>query len=85
MNESKVPVFAHLEGLCHVYVDRDADLDMARRIVINAKMRRVSVCGAAETLLIDRAVADAYLQPIVADLLDAGCEVRGDETVRAGR
>jgi glutamate-5-semialdehyde dehydrogenase len=82
MNESKVPVFAHLEGLCHVYVDRDADLDMARRIVINAKMRRVSVCGAAETLLIDRAVADAYLQPIVADLLDAGCEVRGDETVR---
>jgi glutamate-5-semialdehyde dehydrogenase len=82
MNESKVPVFAHLEGVCHVYVDRDADLDMARRIVINAKMRRVSVCGAAETLLIDRAVADAYLKPIVADLLDAGCEVRGDETVR---
>ncbi|MDB5397455.1 MAG: proA [Rhodospirillales bacterium] len=82
MNESKVPVFAHLEGLCHVYVDRDADLDMARQIVMNAKMRRVSVCGAAETLLIDRAVAGAYLRPIIGDLLDAGCEVRGDETVR---
>ncbi len=83
MNESKVPVFAHLEGLCHVYVDRDADLGMARQIVMNAKMRRVSVCGAAETLLVDRAVAATYLKPIVADLLDAGCEVRGDETVRS--
>jgi glutamate-5-semialdehyde dehydrogenase len=83
MNESKVPVFAHLEGLCHVYIDRDADLAMARDIVMNAKMRRVSVCGAAETLLIDRAVAATHMAPIVRALLDAGCEVRGDETVRA--
>jgi glutamate-5-semialdehyde dehydrogenase len=82
MNESKVPVFAHLEGLCHVYVDAEADLAMARQIVMNAKMRRVSVCGAAETLLIDSAVAQTFLKPIVTDLLDAGCEVRGDETVR---
>jgi glutamate-5-semialdehyde dehydrogenase len=82
MNESKVPVFAHLEGLCHVYIDGEADLDMARQIVMNAKMRRVSVCGSAETLLIDRVVADTHLKPIVADLLDAGCEVRGDEAVR---
>ena len=82
MNESRVPVFAHLEGLCHVYVDRDADRAMARQIVMNAKMRRVSVCGAAETLLIDRAIAESLLNPIVTDLLDAGCEVRGDEAVR---
>jgi glutamate-5-semialdehyde dehydrogenase len=83
MDESKIPVFAHLEGLCHVYVDRDADLAMAREIVLNAKMRRVSVCGAAETLLVDRAVADTALKPILADLIDAGCEVRGDAAVRA--
>jgi len=82
MDESKIPVFAHLEGLCHVYVDRDADLAMAREIVLNAKMRRVSVCGAAETLLVDRAIADAALKPILADLIDAGCEVRGDAAVR---
>ncbi len=82
MNESKIPVFAHLEGLCHVYVDRDADLVMAREIVLNAKMRRVSVCGSAETLLVDRAIADAALKPILADLIDAGCEVRGDAAVR---
>jgi glutamate-5-semialdehyde dehydrogenase len=82
MNESKIPVFAHLEGLCHVYVDRDADLAMARQIVLNAKMRRVSVCGAAETLLVDRAIADTALKPILADLIDAGCEVRGDAAVR---
>jgi glutamate-5-semialdehyde dehydrogenase len=82
MNESKVPVFAHLEGLCHVYVDAKADLEMARRIVMNAKMRRVSVCGAAETLLVDRTAASTLLAPLVRDLLDAGCEVRGDETVR---
>ncbi len=83
MDESKVPVFAHLEGLCHVYVAAAADLAMARAIVLNAKMRRVSVCGAAETLLVDRAVAATHLAPIVRDLLDAGCEVRGDATVRA--
>lgn len=83
MNESKVPVFAHLEGLCHVYIDGKADLAMARQIVMNAKMRRVSVCGAAETLLVDRTAAKEFLAPLVTDLLDAGCEVRGDETVRA--
>jgi glutamate-5-semialdehyde dehydrogenase len=82
MNESKVPVFAHLEGLCHVYVDAKADLAMARQIVLNAKMRRVSVCGAAETLLIDNAAASTFLTPLIRDLLDAGCEVRGDEAVR---
>src|SRR5579859_1161858 len=83
MNESRVPVFAHLEGLCHVYVDRAADLAMARKVVLNAKIRRVSICGAAETLLVDRAIAGTHLAPIVRDLLEAGCEVRGDEAVRA--
>jgi glutamate-5-semialdehyde dehydrogenase len=83
MNEARMPVFAHLEGLCHVYVDRDADLEMARKVVLNAKMRRVSVCGAAETLLVDRAVDDKALKAILADLIDAGCEVRGDAAVRA--
>jgi len=82
MNESKVPVFAHLEGVCHVYVDGAADLAMARKVVRNAKMRRVSVCGAAETLLIDKSAAAEMAGPIVRDLLDAGCEVRGDRTIR---
>jgi len=81
MNEARMPVFAHLEGLCHVYVDRDADLEMARAIVLNAKMRRVSVCGSAETLLVDSAVADRALKPILAALIEAGCEVRGDAAV----
>ncbi len=80
--EARVPVIGHLEGNCHVYVDRDADLPMARTIVLNAKMRRTGVCGAAETLLIDRGCVDTHLKPIVRDLLDAGCEVRGDPTVR---
>jgi len=77
-SEARVPVFAHLDGNCHVYVDKAADLDMAKRIVLNAKMRRTGVCGAAETLLVDRAAADADLKPLVTMLLDAGCEVRGD-------
>jgi glutamate-5-semialdehyde dehydrogenase len=77
-SEARVPVFAHLDGNCHVYVDRAADLDMAKRIVLNAKMRRTGVCGAAETLLVDRAAAQADLAPLVTMLLDAGCEVRGD-------
>jgi glutamate-5-semialdehyde dehydrogenase len=81
--EARVPVIGHLEGNCHVYVDRDADPDMARRIVVNAKLRRTGVCGAAETLLVDRAGGAALLAPLVQDLLAAGCEVRGDETVRA--
>jgi glutamate-5-semialdehyde dehydrogenase len=76
--EARVPVFAHLDGNCHVYVDKSADLDMAKRIVLNAKMRRTGVCGAAETLLVDRAAAKADLKPLVTMLLDAGCEVRGD-------
>ena len=81
--ESRIPVIAHLDGNCHVYVDGKADLAMARTIVLNAKMRRVSVCGAAETLLVDRACAGTHLAPIVKDLLEAGCEVRGDAAVRA--
>ena len=81
--ESKVPVFAHLEGLCHTYVHSDADPDMARRIVLNAKMRRTSICGATETVLIDRAVATEQLPGIVDDLLAAGCEVRGDAEAQA--
>ena len=76
--EARVPVFAHLEGLCHVFVHGAADLAMARAIVINAKMRRTGVCGAAETLLVDRACAATHLVPLVQDLLAAGCEVRGD-------
>jgi len=76
--EARVPVIGHLEGLCHVYVDRDADLAMARSIVTNAKLRRTGVCGSAETLLVDSACADTHLAPIVKALLDAGCEVRGD-------
>lgn len=82
--EARVPVIGHLEGVCHVYVDRDADADMARAIVLNAKLRRTGVCGSAETLLIDRAAAGALLAPLVTALLDAGCEVRGDESVRSG-
>jgi glutamate-5-semialdehyde dehydrogenase len=81
--EARVPVFAHLEGICHVYVDKAAKLDMAKSILLNAKMRRTGVCGAAETLLVDRAAAPTHLKPLVAMLLDAGCEVRGDEATRA--
>jgi len=80
--EARVPVIGHLEGNCHVYVDRDADLAMARVIVLNAKMRRTGVCGAAETLLIDRGCIETHLAPLVHDLLEAGCEVRGDPTVQ---
>jgi glutamate-5-semialdehyde dehydrogenase len=76
--EARVPVIGHLEGNCHVYVDRDADVRMAQTIALNAKMRRTGICGAAETLLIDRGCVDTHLVPIVRTLLDAGCEVRGD-------
>ncbi len=77
--EARVPVIGHLEGVCHVYVAVGADLDMAKRIVVNAKMRRTGVCGSAETLLIDRACADTHLAPLVKTLIEVGCEVRGDE------
>ncbi|MHB8476091.1 MAG: glutamate-5-semialdehyde dehydrogenase [Steroidobacteraceae bacterium] len=78
-DEARVPVIGHLEGVCHVYVDGGADLTMARQIVLNAKMRRTGVCGSAETLLVDRACAATHLAALVKTLLDAGCEVRGDE------
>jgi glutamate-5-semialdehyde dehydrogenase len=81
-DEARVPVFAHLDGVNHVYVDKAASLDMAKTIVLNAKMRRPGVCGAAETLLVDKAVADAQLKPLVTMLLDAGCEVRGGDDIR---
>src|SRR5690242_2914227 len=80
--EARVPVFAHLEGVNHVYVDASADLAMAKEIVLNAKMRRTGVCGAAETLLVDRAAAGKALKPLVEMLLEAGCEVRGDDAVQ---
>ena len=81
--ESRIPVFAHRDGICHVYLHAAADPEMARRVVLNAKMRRTSVCGAAETLLVDREVAARLLPGVLADLIEAGCEVRGDAEVRA--
>jgi glutamate-5-semialdehyde dehydrogenase len=82
-NEARVPVFAHLEGICHLYIDRSADLDMAVTIAVNAKMRRTGICGAAETLLVDRACADTHLVPILDALAAAGCEIRADAEVLA--
>jgi glutamate-5-semialdehyde dehydrogenase len=82
-SEARVPVIGHLEGNCHVYVDRDAELTMARKVTLNAKMRRTGICGAAETLLIDQACPAGFLEALVADLIGAGCEVRGDAAVRA--
>ncbi|HXX25669.1 MAG TPA: glutamate-5-semialdehyde dehydrogenase [Pseudolabrys sp.] len=82
-NEARLPVFAHLEGVCHVYVDKAASLDMAKTIVLNAKMRRTGVCGAAETLLIDRAAASTHLKPLIDMLIGAGCEIRGDKLTQA--
>ena len=81
--EARLPVFAHLDGNCHVYVDKAADPDMARSIVLNSKMRRTGVCGAAETLLVDKGAAPALLAPLVRTLIDAGCEVRGDRDAQA--
>jgi glutamate-5-semialdehyde dehydrogenase len=80
-NDARVPVFAHLEGICHLYIDRSAKLDMAVNIAVNAKMRRTSVCGAAETLLVDKAAADTHLVPMLEALAGAGCEIRGDAAV----
>jgi glutamate-5-semialdehyde dehydrogenase len=81
--DARVPVFAHLEGICHTYVDKAADLEMAKRIVVNAKMRRTGICGATECLLVDKAAAKAVMGELVSALADAGCEVRGDEAACA--
>ncbi|QYM71624.1 glutamate-5-semialdehyde dehydrogenase [Pseudochrobactrum sp. Wa41.01b-1] len=81
--EARVPVFAHLEGLCHVYIDASADLEMAKKIVLNAKMRRTGICGAAETLLVDHKVAETHLVPVLDELAKAGCVIRGDAEVCA--
>jgi glutamate-5-semialdehyde dehydrogenase len=83
ITESRIPLFQHLDGICHSYVDGGADLEMARKIVLNAKMRRTGICGATETLLVDRKVASTHLAPLVQDLLEAGCEVRGDAATQA--
>ncbi|MGP2491931.1 glutamate-5-semialdehyde dehydrogenase [Mesorhizobium sp. PUT5] len=80
--EARVPVFAHLEGICHLYIDKSADLAMAVKIAVNAKMRRTGICGAAETLLVDRAAAATHLVPVLEALRDAGCEIRADVEVR---
>ena len=81
--QARVPVFAHLEGVCHVYVHPDADLAMARDIVLNAKLRRTGICGAAETLLVDAACGDDYLPALIDALIDGGCQVRGDAAAQA--
>ena len=81
--EARVPVFAHLEGICHLYVDRSANLDMAVKIAVNAKMRRTGICGSAETLLVDRAAKDTHLVPILEALDAAGCEIRAEDEVRS--
>lgn len=81
--EARVPVFAHLEGICHTYIDRGADIDMAVEIVLNAKLRRTGVCGATECVLVDRNAHEDYLGPVVTALLKAGCEVRGDDAAQA--
>ncbi|EJJ25717.1 glutamate-5-semialdehyde dehydrogenase [Rhizobium sp. CF142] len=80
-SEARVPVFAHLEGLCHIYVDASADLEMAKNIIVNAKMRRTGVCGAAETLLVDGAAIGMHLTPLIEVLVEAGCEVRASAAV----
>ncbi len=81
-DEARVPVFAHLDGVCHVYVHENASLDMAREVLLNAKMRRTGICGAAETLLVDKACADTHLAPLITALMDADCAVRGDEAAQ---
>ncbi|MEX2693975.1 glutamate-5-semialdehyde dehydrogenase [Rhizobium mongolense] len=80
-NEARVPVFAHLEGLCHIYVDKSADIEMAKRIIVNAKMRRTGICGAVETLLVDGAAIGTHLTPLLKVLAEAGCEIRASATV----
>ena len=80
-NDARVPVFSHLDGICHTYIHASADIEMAKDITLNAKLRRTGICGATETLLIDRQCADTHLKPLIEALLDEGCEVRGDEEV----
>ena len=80
--DARIPVFSHLEGICHVYVDKAADTEMAKAVCLNAKMRRTGVCGSTETILIDKAGAERNLKPIIATLIDAGCEIRGDASAR---
>lgn len=80
--EARVPVFAHLEGLCHIYIDRSADLEMAKAIAVNAKMRRTGICGSVETLLVDQAAASTHLGIVLDALKAAGCEIRGSQAVR---
>jgi glutamate-5-semialdehyde dehydrogenase len=80
-SEARVPVFAHLEGLCHIYVDASADIEMAKKIIVNAKMRRTGICGAAETLLVDGAAIGTHLTPLLEVLTEAGCEIRASATV----
>ena len=82
-NEARVPVFAHLEGVCHVYVDASAEIGMAVEVSVNSKMRRTGICGSAETLLVDRAAKDTHLLPILNALAEAGCEIRATEEIRA--
>ena len=82
-NDARVPVFSHLDGICHTYIHQAANLDMAKEVSLNAKMRRPGICGATETLLIDRACAETHLAPLVTNLLEAGCAVRGDEATQA--
>ncbi len=82
-SDARIPVFSHLEGICHVYVDGAADLEMAKSIIVNAKMRRTGICGAAETLLVDEASAVTHLAPLIEALLEAGSEIRGDEAAQA--
>ncbi len=81
--DARVPVFSHLEGICHVYIDNSAKTDMAADVAVNAKMRRTGICGAAEAILIDRAGKKQHLRPVIGALIDAGCEVRGDAEVQA--
>ena len=81
--ESRIPVLKHLDGICHVYIHAAADPDIARQIVVNSKMRRTGICGAAETLLVDRLVATTELPPILGALIESGCEVRGDAETQA--
>ena len=80
-NDARVPVFSHLDGICHTYIHASADIEMAKDITLNAKLRRTGICGATETLLIDRQCADTHLKPLIEALLDEGCEVRGDKDV----